>query len=292
MNPILNQQEVRIAVLIDADNISHQYLQAMMQEIARYGNPTIKRIYGDWTRPNLSGWKSHLLDYAITPVQQFAYTSGKNSTDSALIIDAMDILYSESAEAFCLVSSDSDFTRLATRLREAGKTVYGIGEQKTPNAFIASCDRFIYTEILQDEYEDDEESVEKAPVIEPKGRGSRGKIQSKDKATSKEKPNKRKSNKRALEHIDDRLTHLIDQSISDLEDEDGFAYLGELGQLLQKKQPSFDSRNYGFAKLSSLLLSMDRYEIDTRDTSKGHGKQIFVRIKNDPSRLKKTERSF
>lgn len=291
MDTNTQQTEVRLAVLIDADNISHNYLEPMMQEIARYGNPTIKRIYGDWTRPNLSGWKSHLLDYAITPVQQFSYTTGKNSTDSALIIDAMDILYSERADAFCLVSSDSDFTRLATRLREAGKTVYGIGEQKTPNAFIASCDRFIYTEILQDEFEEDDEHVDnnaKSKSSRSKSTGSKTRSNNgKDKSNNK--PNQRK---RALEHVDDRLIHLIDQSINDLEDEDGYAYLGELGQLLQKKQPSFDSRNYGFVKLSSLLLSMDRYEVDYRDAPKGHGKQIFIRIKNDPSRIKKTERDF
>jgi hypothetical protein len=143
-----NVSEIRLAVLIDADNVSHQNIKGMMEEIARYGNPTIKRIYGDWTRPNLGGWKPLLLDYAINPVQQFGYTTGKNATDSALIIDAMDILYSERADGFCLVSSDSDFTRLAMRLREAGMKVYGIGEQKTPNSFIAACDKFIYLEIL------------------------------------------------------------------------------------------------------------------------------------------------
>lgn len=287
--------EIRIAVLIDADNISHHYVQPMMQEIARYGNPTIKRIYGDWTKPNLAGWKNHLLDYALSPVQQFAYTTGKNSTDSALIIDAMDILFSGRAEAFCLVSSDSDFTRLATRLREAGKTVYGIGEQKTPNAFIAACDRFIYLEILQDEFDDDESSDKAEPDKNTKaskstsaGRNKTSASKDSNKATS----NKRKSQKKALEHVDDKLIHLIDQSIQDLEDEDGWAYLGELGQLLTKKQPSFDARNYGFAKLSSLLLSIGRYEMDNKEVTKGHGKQLFVRRKNDPNRIKKNERAF
>ncbi|MDD3930587.1 MAG: NYN domain-containing protein, partial [Eubacteriales bacterium] len=151
--------DIRLAVLIDADNISHHNIQGMMEELARYGNATIKRIYGDWTRPNLGGWKNLLLDYAITPVQQFGYTTGKNATDSAMIIDAMDILYSERADAFCLVSSDSDFTRLATRLREAGMTVYGIGEQKTPNSFIAACDRFIYLEILEEPAHEDDLST-------------------------------------------------------------------------------------------------------------------------------------
>lgn len=290
-----SNQEIRIAVLIDADNISHHYVQPMMQEIARYGNPTIKRIYGDWTKPNLAGWKNHLLDYALSPVQQFAYTTGKNSTDSALIIDAMDILFSGRAEAFCLVSSDSDFTRLATRLREAGKTVYGIGEQKTPNAFIAACDRFIYLEILQDEFDDDEAADKSEPDKTTKtGRStsaSRGKT-SASKDSNKSTSNKRKAQKKALEHVDDKLIHLIDQSIQDIEDEDGWAYLGELGQLLTKKQPSFDARNYGFAKLSSLLLSIGRYEMDNKEVTKGHGKQLFVRRKNDPNRIKKNERAF
>lgn len=287
--------EIRIAVLIDADNISHHYVQPMMQEIARYGNPTVKRIYGDWTKPNLAGWKNHLLDYALNPVQQFAYTTGKNSTDSALIIDAMDILFSGRAEAFCLVSSDSDFTRLATRLREAGKTVYGIGEQKTPNAFIAACDRFIYLEILQDEFDDDEASDKAEPDKSTKSSRSASSSRSKTSASkdsNKSASNKRKSQKKALEHVDDKLIHLIDQSIQDLEDEDGWAYLGELGQLLTKKQPSFDARNYGFAKLSSLLLSIGRYEMDNKEMTKGHGKQLFVRRKNDPNRIKKNERAF
>ena len=140
--------DTRLAVLIDADNISAGYIRPMIEEIARYGNPTIKRIYGDWTKPQLGSWKNVLLDFAFQPVQQFGYTTGKNATDSAMIIDAMDILYSEKVDGFCIASSDSDFTRLATRLREAGKIVYGIGEKKTPMPFISACDRFIYLEIL------------------------------------------------------------------------------------------------------------------------------------------------
>lgn len=283
-----DMQDQRIALLVDADNISHQYLQPMMQEIARYGNPTIKRIYGDWTRPNLSGWKSHLLDYAIHPVQQFSYTTGKNSTDSALIIDAMDILYSEKADAFCLVSSDSDFTRLAMRLREAGKTVYGIGEKKTPNAFIASCDRFIYLEILADEFVEDDNDEKIKSLSEGKSKNQKTRSSAKNKSSR----NRQDDHKKALEPVDDRLIYLVDQTIEDLEDDDGYAYLGEVGQLLQKKQPSFDARNYGFAKLSSLLLSMSRYDVQALDSPKGHGKQLAVRLKNDPSRVKKTERSF
>lgn len=288
-----DSKEIRLAVLIDADNISHHYIQGMMQEIARYGNPTVKRIYGDWTKPNLNGWKSHLLDFAISPVQQFSYTTGKNSTDSALIIDAMDILYADRADAFCLVSSDSDFTRLAMRLREAGKTVYGIGEQKTPNAFIAACDRFIYLEILIEDDEQEESSVESA--TSDKGlRGSQSKTGARPSRGKERDSRPQRQQKRALQKVDDSLLYLLDQSIGDIEDEDGWAYMGELGQLLLKKQPSFDSRNYGYSKLSSLIRSIEKYEVEFRDMPQGSGQeqQLFVRIKNDPSRLKKNERHF
>src|SRR6476659_6490758 len=144
-------KDLRLAVLIDADNISYSNIKAMMEEIAKYGVPTFKRIYGDWTKPTLSGWKTVLLENAVTPIQQYSYTTGKNSSDSAMIIDAMDILYSGRADGFCIVSSDSDFTRLATRLREAGMMVIGIGQKKTPHPFIASCNKFIYLEILKEE---------------------------------------------------------------------------------------------------------------------------------------------
>src|SRR5436190_4288863 len=152
------QRDIRLAVLIDADNIPYKNVKEVMEEIAKYGTPTFKRIYGDWTKPTVSGWKNILLEHAITPVQQYSYTQGKNATDSAMIIDAMDILYSGKVNGFCIVSSDSDFTRLATRLREAGMKVYGIGERKTPNAFIASCDKFIYLEIITEEENETEEA--------------------------------------------------------------------------------------------------------------------------------------
>lgn len=252
--------DIRLAVLIDADNVSHQNIRGMMEEIARYGNATIKRIYGDWTRPNLAGWKNLLLDYAITPVQQFGYTSGKNATDSAMIIDAMDILYSEKADGFCLVSSDSDFTRLATRLREAGQTVYGIGEQKTPNSFIAACDRFIYLEILDESQHDDSDT---APSEQK---------QSKQTAQSRRKKTIRK--------IGSDVIKLISSTIRDVEDENGWAYLGEVGSLLVKKQPSFDSRNYGFEKLTPMIKAIGLYDIDVRDGAHSSSKHIYIRIKS------------
>ncbi len=267
-------KDTHLAVLIDADNISHHYVESMMQEIARYGNPTIKRIYGDWTKPNLAGWKNLLLDYAISPAQQFAYTSGKNATDSAMIIDAMDILYSNKADAFCLVSSDSDFTRLAMRLREAGKTVYGIGEQKTPNAFIAACDRFIYLEILEPDIEAE---------AEPKKTG----------LPSKKKSEKNKNEKRSINKIDEKIRRLIAQTVSDVEDESGWAYLGEVGNLLNKKQPSFDSRNYGFAKLTPMIKAMGDYEVNIREGA-GNQKHIYIKLKAESENIKYKikERSF
>lgn len=237
-----------LAVLIDGDNIPSAHVKEMMEEIAKYGNPTIKRIYGDWTNPSLSKWKSMLLENAITPIQQYAYTQGKNATDSAMIIDAMDILYSEKVNGFCLVSSDSDFTKLATRLREAGMLVIGIGERKTPNPFIVACDKFVYIEILRGD-SDKKEAVEK------------GKAKSRyDQLTPKD-------------------IRFIATTISDLSDEEGWAYLGDVGNLLQKKRPNFDSRNYGFEKLTPLLKSVDHFEIDQRDSPKSKYKIIYVRNK-------------
>jgi hypothetical protein len=219
----------------------------MMQEIAKYGNPTIKRIYGDWTRPGLTKWKNLLLENAITPVQQYAYTTGKNATDSSMIIDAMDILYNEKTDGFCLVSSDSDFTRLATRLREAGKLVIGIGEKKTPNPFIVACDKFIYIEILQSE--------------------------------SEEKTEKKQNNKPSHDKITNREISLIASSIRDSSDEDGWAFLGDVGSLIQKKQPNFDSRNYGFEKLTPLIKSTGKFDIEQRESGKSKYKLIYVRNK-------------
>nr|MCS5663377.1 NYN domain-containing protein [Flavobacteriales bacterium] len=214
---------------------------------AKYGNPTIKRIYGDWTKPHLTKWKNLLLENAITPIQQYGYTTGKNATDSAMIIDAMDILYSGKVNGFCLVSSDSDFTRLATRLREAGMQVIGIGEKKTPNPFIVACDKFIYIEILKNQTEEVIESTEVSkPVV--------------DKITRKE-------------------IALISATINDLSDEDGWAFLGDVGSLLQKKQPNFDSRNYGFEKLTPLIKSIGKFEIEQRETPKSRHKLIFVKKK-------------
>jgi uncharacterized LabA/DUF88 family protein len=240
--------ELRFAVLIDADNVPYSNVKGMLEEIAKYGTPTFKRIYGDWTKPNTSGWKAVLLENAITPIQQYGYTVGKNATDSAMIIDAMDILYSGRVDGFCIVSSDSDFTRLATRLREAGMKVIGIGERKTPQPFITACDKFIYIEILAND--------DAIPESKTKKQG-----------------------KTQLPQIDKRTVNLIKSSINDLADESGWAFLGEVGTLILKKQPNFDPRNYGFKKLLLLMKSIDSIETDERQSENGGTRHVYVKVK-------------
>lgn len=217
-----DNKDLKLAVLIDADNIPYSNVKGMLNEIAKFGIPTIKRIYGDWTKPTVSGWKSSLLENAITPIQQYSYTTGKNATDSAMIIDAMDILHSEKVDGFCIVSSDSDFTRLATRLRESGMLVIGIGEKKTPNPFIVSCDKFIYLEILK---------VGDTDLPDKKDFGVDPSVQSE--ATEKEV-------------IGKELINLFRTTIDDLADDTGWAFLAEVGGLIMKKKPDFDPRNLAF----------------------------------------------
>lgn len=244
--------EQKMAVLIDADNVPYSSIKEMLEEVARNGTPTIKRIYADWTKPTANGWKAVLLENAITPIQQYSYTSGKNSSDSALIIDAMDILYSQQVDAFCIVSSDSDFTRLATRLRESGKKVMGIGEKKTPLPFITACDKFVYIEILK----------QKTGV-------------------SKSEPKQKEDKKEAspIKKVDQNLILLLKESVGDLADETGWTFLGELGSFLQKKQRDFDPRNYGFQKLLPLIKSTNEFDIDIRETTNKNTKHIFVKVK-------------
>jgi len=253
--------DLHLAVLIDADNVPCSSIKGVMEEIAIYGTPTIKRIYGDWTSPNVGGWKGALLEHAITPIQQYGYTSGKNSTDSAMIIDAMDILYSGKTDGFVILSSDSDFTRLAIRLREAGQKVIGIGERKTPNPFIVACDKFIYIEVIratQREQEKGSQITIKKPL--------------ETRTKSAEKPPEKPSNDVLASPIG-----LIADSIADIADHEGYAFLGELGNLLLKKQPDFDPRNYGFMKLTPLIKSLPRFEIDVRQTRDPNIKHIYVR---------------
>ena len=249
--------DLKLAVLIDADNVPYANVKEMFEEIAKYGTPTFKRIYADWTKPTVSGWKNVLLENAITPIQQYSYSTGKNASDSALIIDAMDILYTGKVDGFCIVSSDSDFTRLATRLREAGMKVIGIGEKKTLTPFITACDKFIYIEIL------------KKPDLDVATDNS-------NKPASK---NAKAQTNNAISKIDPKIIKLFADSIDDLEDENGWAFLGELGNLVLKKKPDFDPRNYGFPKMLAFIESMNKFEIDKRDSGKNNIKHIYVRRK-------------
>lgn len=229
----------KFAVLIDADNAQSSIIGDVLTEIARYSTATIKRAYGDWTTPNLNGWKETLHRLAIQPIQQFRYTIGTNATDSALIIDAMDLLHGGKVDGFCLVSSDSDFTRLATRIREAGLLVYGFGEKKTPRAFVAACDKFIYTEILR---------------------------------ASLAKPAK-------IEAPQEPLKPLLTAAISGTAKEDGWAPLSSVGSLVVKSNPSFDSRNYGFEKLSELVRNQPYLKVKKVSPKDGSpNAQIYVRL--------------
>lgn len=236
---------LRLALLIDADNASPAIIKGLLSEIAKYGVLTVKRIYGDWTTPNLGGWKSILLDHSITPIQQFRYTVGKNATDTAMIIDAMDILYGGKVDGFCLVSSDSDFTRLASRLREGGLVVYGFGERKTPNAFVTACDKFIFVDILTDG----------GGAAKPSARGSADDLQ---------------GNTELIKDL--RL------AIEESADEGGWANLGQVGKQISSRKPDFDSRHYGFSKLSSLIEAIRLFEV--RREAKGAQGHTEVYVRN------------
>jgi uncharacterized LabA/DUF88 family protein len=227
-----------LAVLIDADNASSSIIEGLLAEIAKLGVANVKRIYGDWTTPNLGAWKKILLDYSIQPIQQFRYTIGKNATDSAMIIDAMDLLYTGNFDGFCLVSSDSDFTRLASRIREAGKTVYGFGVKTTPRAFVSACDRFLYTEVFT--------------MTAAEGRQNR------------KKPAKELSQ-------DAKLINLLRSAIDSLSDENGFANLSSVGNTINKQAPDFDPRNYGYSKLSDLLKATGFFTIERKDN------EVFIK---------------
>jgi uncharacterized LabA/DUF88 family protein len=233
-----------LAVLIDADNAHPSTISGLLTEVAKYGTAAVKRIYGDWTLPYLKGWKETLLKYSIQPIQQFRYSIGKNSTDSAMIIDAMDLLYSGRFDGFCLVSSDSDFTRLASRIREAGLTVYAFGEKKTPEAFVTACDKFIYTEVLRSEKETEQKLL-------------------------------KKSTKKLRQ--DNRLVMLIRNAIDANSDEDGWAELGSVGSNIVKQAPDFDPRNYGYKKLGELVKATELFDIDERPIGNGRTKAIYVK---------------
>jgi len=236
----------KLAVLIDADNAQPTIVDGLLAEIANYGTANVKRIYGDWTSPSLKSWKEVLLEHSIQPMQQFAYTKGKNATDSAMIIDAMDLLYTENFDAFCLVSSDSDFTKLASRIRESGLIVYGFGEKKTPSPFVSACDKFIYTEVLRGKM-DENETISKIPTNELKQ--------------------------------DSRLVALLRNAVEASSDDDGWANLGPVGSNIAKQSPDFDSRNYGYGKLGDLVKATKLFEIEERSTGAGNSKILYLRNK-------------
>jgi uncharacterized LabA/DUF88 family protein len=247
-NQIVEQGQAKLAVLIDADNTQPAIIEGLLNEVAKYGIASVKRIYGDWTSTNLRSWKEKLLQYAIQPIQQFSYTSGKNATDSAMIIDAMDLLYSEKLDGFCIVSSDSDFTRIAARLRESGRAVYGFGEKKTPRAFVSVCDKFIYTEILKDS---GEEAEDDRPSAKPKKEFK----------------------------VDSKLLKLLRGAVDDVADESGWAYLGGVGQKINNRSTDFDPRNYGFRKLGDMFRAIPQFEIEERPRANSSGRQLYIRWK-------------
>lgn len=236
-----------LAVLVDADNAQPAIIESLLAEIAKYGVARVKRIYGDWTTPQLSGWKQVLLQHSIQPIQQFRYTTGKNATDSAMIIDAMDLLYTKRFDGFCLVSSDSDFTKLASRLREEGLTVYGFGEEKTPQSFVSACDKFIYTSVLR--IPDDN-----SPAV------------------ARKTTNELKS--------DTKLVTLLRTSLDAASDESGWGHLGAVGSNIAKQAPDFDPRNYGYKKLGELVVATHLFEVDERSQNNGPSKAIYIRDKH------------
>jgi uncharacterized LabA/DUF88 family protein len=237
----------KLGVLIDADNAQPSTVEGLLAEIAKYGTANVKRIYGNWTDEKLKGWKATLLEHSIQPMQQFAYTTGKNATDSAMIIDAMDLLYTGNFDGFCIVSSDSDFTRLASRLRESGLVVYGFGEKKTPKPFVAACDKFIYTEVLRAKEEEAGPSKSRASDDLKKDKG--------------------------------HLANLFRNAIDAYSDDDGWAQLGVVGSNIAKQAPEFDPRNYGYRKLKDLVKAMGLYELREETEGAGHAKIIYLRKK-------------
>ncbi len=250
---MVSENAARLAVLIDADNARPSITEGLLAEVAKYGTAHVKRAYGDWTGTNLKSWKDQLLAQSIQPIQQFAYTSGKNATDAAMVIDAMDLLYSDRFDGFCIVSSDSDFTRLAARLRESGLTVYGFGERKTPKPFVAACDKFIYVENL---------TYPESPV-----------------AAADEVPKKKTAASAAQLKRDSALLNQLRNAIEAASDDDGWAPLGSVGNIITNQQPDFDSRNYGYAKLSDLITATTLFELERRSPGDGKPGMLCVRDK-------------
>ena len=236
----------KLAVLIDADNAQPSIVEGLLAEIATIGTANVKRIYGDWTAPDLKGWKEVLLQYSIQPIQQFSYTYGKNATDSAMIIDAMDLLYTDKFDGFCIVSSDSDFTKLASRIREAGLFVYGFGEKKTPEPFVSACDKFIFTEVLRSK-DDDTEKIKRKTSTELKQ--------------------------------DTKLVNLLRNAVEASSDDSGWAPLASVGSNIAKQAPEFDPRNYGYKKLGELVTATKLFHIEERMVGEGPSKAVYLKDK-------------
>jgi uncharacterized LabA/DUF88 family protein len=250
------ENTARLAVLIDADNARASITEGLLAEVAKYGTAHVKRAYGDWTAPNLRGWKDQLLAHSIQPIQQFAYTTGKNATDAAMVIDAMDLLYSGRLDGFCIVSSDSDFTRLAARLRESGMTVYGFGERKTPKPFVAACDKFVYIENLR--FADEDAASDSVGA----------------------KPAKPKPATAAQLQGDGALVSLLRDAVEAASDDDGWAPLSSVGNIITNQRPDFDSRSYGYGKLSDLITATSLFEVERRIP--GEGKQALMYAREMP----------
>ncbi|KAF1716689.1 hypothetical protein CSC74_07290 [Pseudoxanthomonas yeongjuensis] len=271
--PDNDDDQPRLAVLIDADNAQPSVIEGLLAEVAKFGVASVKRIYGDFTSPRMTQWKAALLRHSISPAQQFAYTSGKNATDSSMIIDAMDLLYTQRFDGFCLVSSDSDFTRLAQRLREEGLTVYGFGEKKTPDPFVRACDKFIYTEVLRTAQVVNE-AVKPAPA-KPAKKAARTVAPKPVPQAAPAAPPAAENKDKSVERLP---LELIRQAIEEASDDQGWAFLGSVGSYLNKIQPDFDPRLYGHKKLSDLLKHQSRhFAIEERAVAGGSNKMIYIR---------------
>ena len=294
----MNRDDRRYAVLIDADNVSDKYVKIILDELSNYGVATYKRIYGDWTRPRFARWKNMLLEHSITPIQQYSYTSGKNATDSAMIIDAMDILYSGKVEGFCLVTSDSDFTRLASRLREAGMDVIGMGETKTPKPFISSCNRFKYLDLIALDEEltdmaDDKYEVEEQETAAQKGAGkgkknasaASGASSGKTSAAGSGKESGGKANVKTMSAKSMRKA--IVAMVEENSDEDEWFPLGDLGNLILKRYPDFDVRNFGFKKFTPFIKSLGAFEFKEERVPGSNNKQIYIRERQEKQSAQK-----
>lgn len=287
----MNRDDRRYAVLIDADNVSDKYVKIILDEISNYGVATYKRIYGDWTKPKFARWKTMLLEHSITPIQQYSYTVGKNATDSAMIIDAMDILYSGKVEGFCLVTSDSDFTRLASRLREAGMDVIGMGETKTPKPFISSCNRFKYLDLialddeLSDMADEKEEAEEREAVRDGRGKAKKGAAAAaaasgKTSAAEADKASSSKSSSGPVKTMSARtMRKAIVAMVEENSDEDEWFPLGDLGNLILKRYPDFDVRNYGFKKFTPFIKSLGAFDFKEERVPGSNNKLVYIREK-------------